>query len=182
MNVDDAFWNITMSATSQDSGLDTPRRHKSSNQQKDPLNTFKAFRYIFDEVENKPWLSKGKQERTKGKKKEEDMLDIYADWAPTTLDMKKMAKYDKEEEMEEEEDMLDIYADWAPATLDMKKMAKYDKEEVMEEEEDMLDIYAEWAPVTLDDQRIEKKRSKRGRGPAPGRRTVSISFSALWSR
>ena len=116
--MDDAFWNITMSATSQDSGLDTPRRHNSSNQQKDPLNTFKAFRYIFDEVENKPWLSKGKQERTKGKKKEEDMLDIYADWAPTTLD----------------------------------------------------------------DQRIEKKRSKRGRGPAPGRRTVSLSFSALWSR
>ena len=149
MNVDDAFWNITMSATSQDSGLDTPRRHKSSNQQKDPLNTFKAFRYIFDEVENQPWLSKGKQERTKGKKKKE-------------------------------EDMLDIYADWAPATLDMKKMAKYDKEE-MEEEEDMLDIYADWAPATLDDQRIEKKRSKRGRGPAPGRRTVSISFSALWS-
>merc|ERR1711963_129379 len=36
VNVDDAFWNITMSATSQDSGLDTPRRHKSSNQQKDP--------------------------------------------------------------------------------------------------------------------------------------------------
>merc|ERR1719450_694473 len=106
VNVDDAFWNITMSATSQDSGLDTPRRHKSSNQQKDPLNTFKAFRYIFDEVENQPWLSKGKQERTKGKKKEEDMLDIYADWAP----------------------------------------------------------------ATLDDQRIEKKRSKRGRGPAPGRR------------
>ena len=148
VNVDDAFWNITMSATSQDSGLDTPRRHKSSNQQKDPLNTFKAFRYIFDEVENKPWLSKGKQERTKGKKKEEDMLDIYADWAPATLDMKKMAKYDKEEE----------------------------------EEEDMLDIYADWAPATLDDQRIEKKRSKRGRGPAPGRRTVSISFPALWSR
>merc|ERR1711972_443720 len=102
------FWNITMSATSQDSGLDTPRRQNSSNQQKDPLNTFKAFRYIFDEVENKPWLSKGKQERTKGKKKEEDMLDIYADWAS----------------------------------------------------------------ATLDDQRIEKKRSKRGRGPAPGRRTL----------
>merc|ERR1712180_57317 len=104
VNVDDAFWNITMSATSQDSGLDTPRRHKSSNQQKDPLNTFKAFRYIFDEVEHQPWLSKGKQERTKGKKKEEDMLDIYADWALATLDMKKMEKYDKEEMEEGEED------------------------------------------------------------------------------
>merc|ERR1712012_135289 len=33
VNVDDAFWNITMSATSQDSGLDTPRGNKSSNQQ-----------------------------------------------------------------------------------------------------------------------------------------------------
>ena len=151
VNVDDAFWDITMSATSQDSGLDTPRRQKSSNKQKDPLNTFKAFRYIFDEVESKPWLSKGKQDRTTGEKKAEDMLDIYADWAPTILDMKKMEKYDKE-----------------------------DKEE--EGEEDMLDIYAEWAPATLDDQRIEKKRSKRGRGPAPGRRTVSISFSAVWSR
>ena len=79
--------------------------------------------------------------------------------------------------------MLDIYADWALATLDMKKMEKYDKEEMEEEEEeDMLDIYADWAPATLDDQRIEKKRSKRGGGPAPGRRTVSISCSALWSR
>merc|ERR1719454_489470 len=67
--------------------------------------------------------------------------------------------------------MLNIYADWAPTTLDMKKMEKYDKEEEMEEE-DMLDIYADWAPATLDDQRIEKKRSKRGRGAAPGRRTL----------
>merc|ERR1719495_2878485 len=80
VNVDDAFWNITISATSQDSGLDTPRRHKSGNQQKAPLNTFKAFRYIFDEVENKPWLGKGKQGRTKGKQKQADMLDIYPDW------------------------------------------------------------------------------------------------------
>jgi len=31
------------------------------------------------------------------------------------------------------------------------------------------DIYADWAASVLDDERIEKKRSKRGRGPARGR-------------
>merc|ERR1712032_1102881 len=47
VNVDDAFWNITLSASSQDSGLDTPKKNKSSRQTRpDPVNTFKAFPYL----------------------------------------------------------------------------------------------------------------------------------------
>ena len=114
MNVDDAFWNITLSASSQDSGLDTPKKNKSSRQTRpDPVNTFKAFRYIFNEVENphQAWSSRSKK---------------------------------KERKVEEEA------------------------------EEEVEDIYADWAPSVLDDERIEKKRSKRGRGPARGRHPVSI--------
>ena len=108
MNVDDAFWNITLSASSQDSGLDTPKKNRSSRQTRpDPVNTFKAFRYIFNEVENphQAWSIRSK----------------------------------KKERMVEEE-----------------------------AEEEVEDIYADWAPSVLDDERIEKKRSKRGRGPAKG--------------
>ena len=113
--MDDAFWNITLSASSQDSGLDTPKRNRSSRQTRpDPINTFKAFRHIFNEVENprQAWSSKSKKEG---------------------------------------------------------------RREVMEEEEEEVeDIYADWAPNVLDDERIEKKRSKRGRGPARGRHPVSF--------
>ena len=114
VNVDDAFWNITLSASSQDSGLDTPKKNRSSRQTRpDPVNTFKAFRYIFNEVENphQAWSSRSKK---------------------------------KERTVEEEA------------------------------EEEVEDIYADWAPSVLDDERIEKKRSKRGRGPARGRHPVII--------
>ena len=116
MNVDDAFWNITLSASSQDSGLDTPKRNKSSRQTRpDPINTFKAFRHIFNEVGSPRhqtwWSTKSKKER-------------------------------KVEELEEEE---------------------------------VEDIYADWAPSVLADERMEKKRSKRGRGPARGRHPVKSS-------
>ena len=116
--MDDAFWNITLSASSQDSGLDTPKRNKSSRQTRpDPINTFKAFRHIFNEVENPRhqtwWSTKSKKER-------------------------------KVEELEEEE---------------------------------VEDIYADWAPSVLADERMEKKRSKRGRGPARGRHPVRSSNS-----
>ena len=113
--MDDAFWNITLSsiASSQDSGLDTPKKNRSSRQTRpDPVNTFKAFRYIFNEVENP-------HQSSRSKKKVERMV---------------------EEEAEEE----------------------------------VEDIYADWAASVLDDERIEKKRSKRGRGPARGRHPVNI--------
>ena len=119
--MDDAFWNITLSASSQDSGLeDTPKRNRSHRQTRpDPLNTFKAFRYIFNEVENpqQAWSSKIKKEET--------------------------------------------------------------RREVEEEEEEVEDIYADWAASVLDDERIEKKRSKRGRGPARGRHPVSFYIICL---
>ena len=116
VNVDDAFWNITLSASSQDSGLDTPKRNKSSRQTRpDPINTFKAFRHIFNEVENPRhqtwWSTKSKKERKVEKLEEEEVEDIYADWAPSVLA----------------------------------------------------------------DERMEKKRSKRGRGPARGRHPVKSS-------
>jgi len=120
VNVSDAFWNITMSASSQDSGLDTPMRNKSIRQTRpDPINTFKAFRHIFNEVEN-----------PKTRERKEEVEDIYSDWAASVLDL---------EDLEELEDL------------------------------EVEDIYADWAASVLDDERIEKKRSKRGRGPARGR-------------
>ena len=90
MNVDDAFWNITLSTPSQDSGLDEePRRSK--DQQKDPINTFKAFRHIFnEEIENPGETKNRKQQRRKSR--EEDFLDIYADWASSVLDDERIEK------------------------------------------------------------------------------------------
>lgn len=108
VNVDDAFWNITLSASSEDSGLDSPKKNKSSRQTRpDPINTFKAFRHIFNEVET----------------------PLHQTWWSTK------SKKERKEELEEE----------------------------------VEDIYADWAPSVLDDERMEKKRSKRGRGPARGR-------------
>ena len=107
INIEEAFWDITMTSTTATRCLsevtdnlpawhapdiyadawdrDTPRpsSRTSGNLHKDPLNTFKAFRYIFNEgtrvtqqhtrkiKENKPLL--------------DDMLDIYAEWAPNVL-------------------------------------------------------------------------------------------------
>jgi len=117
VNVSDAFWNITLSASSQDSGLDIPMRNKSIRQTKpDPINTFKAFRHIFNEVEN-----------PKTNERKVEVEDIYSDWAANVLDL---------------EDMDDL---------------------------EVEDIYGDWASNVLDDERMEKKRSKRGRGPARGR-------------
>lgn len=110
VNVDDAFWDITLSASSQDSGLDTPRKNKSSRQTRpDPINTFKAFRHIFNEVEH----------------------PLHQTW-------------------------------WSTKSQKERKVEELELEEVE-------DIYADWAPSMLDDERMEKKRSKRGRGPARGR-------------
>ena len=88
--MDDAFWNITLSTPSQDSGLDEePRRSK--DQQKDPINTFKAFRHIFnEEIENPGETKNRKQQRRKSR--EEDFLDIYADWASSVLDDERIEK------------------------------------------------------------------------------------------
>ena len=88
--MDDAFWNITLSTPSQDSGLDEePRRSK--DQQKDPINTFKAFRHIFnEEIENPREAKNRKQQRRKSR--EEDFLDIYADWASSVLDDERIEK------------------------------------------------------------------------------------------
>lgn len=114
VNVSDAFWNITLSASSQDSGLDIPMRNKTIRQTRpDPINTFKAFRHIFNEAEN-----------PKTNERKEEVEDIYSDWAASVLYL---------EDLEVE------------------------------------DIYADWASNVLDDERMEKKRSKRGRGPARGR-------------
>ena len=88
--MDDAFWNITLSTPSQDSGLDEePRRSK--DQQRDPINTFKAFRHIFnEEIENPHETKNRKQQRRKSR--EEDFLDIYADWASSVLDDERIEK------------------------------------------------------------------------------------------
>ena len=78
--MDDAFWNITLSsiASSQDSGLDTPKKNRSSRQTRpDPVNTFKAFRYIFNEVEN-PNSRNKKVEREVEEEVEEEVEDGLA--------------------------------------------------------------------------------------------------------
>lgn len=107
VNIEEVFWDITMTSTTATRCLsevtenlpawhapdiyadawdrDTPRpsSRTSGNQHKDPLNTFKAFRYIFDEG------TKVTQQHTRKIKEKkpllDDMLDIYAEWAPNML-------------------------------------------------------------------------------------------------
>jgi len=117
VNIDEAFWNITMSDTNAETrrltketenlppwhspdvyadawDQDTPKQsqtRRSGNQHKDPLNTFKAYRYIFYENDHIQAKSTPAQE-TKVETIFDDMLDIYADWAPKMLSDERVEK------------------------------------------------------------------------------------------
>jgi len=106
-NIQEAFWNITMAednrashrlsqetqnlpvwlspdvyADAWDHDTPTPSARKSGNQHKDPVNTFKAYRYIFYETDNN-YVKK--IAKPKDKTVLNDYLDIYSDWAPNVL-------------------------------------------------------------------------------------------------
>lgn len=109
VNIDEAFWDITMAknngevAQLQSASIYNPEvysdtiawdteeftKKKASNQQKDPINTFKAFRHIFNETSS---FNSNKYNHTKEKPLYDDMLDIYSEWAPNVLADERMEK------------------------------------------------------------------------------------------
>jgi len=116
VNIDEAFWNITMAdsnaetqrlseetenlpawhspdvyADAWDHDTPKPSVRRSGNQQPDPLNTFKAYRYIFYETDDNKPEARAAQE-AKVETIYDDMLDIYADWAPNVLSDDRMEK------------------------------------------------------------------------------------------
>ena len=102
LNIDEAFWNITLAVTDSKSLTDqsgwcyddcsdgrdhyTPKQtnRKSGNQPPDPLNTFRAFKHIFNETDGTKSAQSSHGSKVK-KPPHDDMLDIYSDWAPNMM-------------------------------------------------------------------------------------------------